>query len=57
MAHQRAMGRGSLGMLFLLPHALMQIGLFAFMRALFVVAPQLFRKVGAFELRRRLALC
>lgn len=45
------------GMLFLLPHALMQIGLFAFMRALFVVAPQLFRKVGAFELRRRLALC
>ena len=57
MAHQRAMGRGSLGMLFLLPHALMQIGLFAFMRALFVVAPQLFRKIGAFELRRRLALC
>lgn len=44
------------GVLFLLPHALMQIGLFTFMRALLVVAPQLFRKVGAFELRRRLAL-
>ena len=42
--------------LFLLPHALMQIGLLTFMRALFIVAPQLFRKVGAFELRRRLAL-
>lgn len=44
------------GVLFLMPHALMQIGLLAFMRALFIVAPQLFRKVGAFELRRRLAL-
>jgi hypothetical protein len=36
--------------------ALMQIGLFSFMRAVVVVAPQLFRKVGAFELRRRVAL-
>ena len=44
------------GALFLLPHALMQIGLLTFMRALSVVAPQLFRKAGAFELRRRLAL-
>jgi hypothetical protein len=44
------------GALFLLPHALMQVGLLTFMRALLVVAPQLFRKVGAFELRRRLAL-
>ena len=44
------------GVLFLLPHALMQIGLLIFMRALLIVAPQLFRKVGAFELRRRLAL-
>ena len=44
------------GVLFLLPHALMQIGLLTFMRALLIVAPQLFRKVGAFELRRRLAL-
>lgn len=44
------------GLLFLLPHALSQIGLFTFMRALLVVAPHLFRKVGAFEIRRRLAL-
>ena len=43
-------------LLFLVPHALMQIGLFGFMRAVMVVAPQLFRKVGAFELRRRVAL-
>jgi hypothetical protein len=43
-------------LLFLVPHALMQIGLFSFMRAVVVVAPQLFRKVGAFELRRRVAL-
>ena len=43
-------------LLFLAPHALMQIGLFTFMRAVMVVAPQLFRRVGAFELRRRVAL-
>ena len=43
-------------LLFLVPHGLMQIGLFSFMRAVVVVAPQLFRKVGAFELRRRVAL-
>jgi len=43
-------------LLFFVPHALMQIGLFTFMRAILVVAPQLFRKVGAFELRRRVAL-
>ena len=43
-------------LLFLVPHALMQIGLLSFMRAVVVVAPQLFRKVGAFELRRRVAL-
>lgn len=43
-------------LLFLAPHALMQMGLFTFMRAVLVVAPQLFRKVGAFELRRRVAL-
>ena len=43
-------------LLFLAPHALMQIGLFTFMRAVSVVAPQLFRRVGAFELRRRVAL-
>jgi hypothetical protein len=47
---------GLWGVLFLMPHALMQIGLLTFMRALLVVAPQLFRRVGAFELRRRLAL-
>ena len=43
-------------LLFLAPHALMQIGLFTFMRGVSVVAPHLFRKVGAFELRRRVAL-
>lgn len=43
-------------MLFLLPHALMQIGLFTFTRAVLIVAPQLFRKVGALEVRRRIAL-
>ena len=43
-------------LLFLAPHALMQIALFTFMRAVLVVAPQLFRRVGAFELRRRVAL-
>jgi hypothetical protein len=43
-------------LLFLAPHALMQIGLLTFMRAVMVVAPQLFRRVGAFELRRRVAL-
>ena len=43
-------------LLFLLPHALSQIGLFIFTRALVVVAPQLVRRVGAFELRRRVAL-
>lgn len=43
-------------LLFLVPHALMQIGLLTFMRAVMVVAPQLFRRVGAFELRRRVAL-
>lgn len=42
--------------LFLAPHALMQIGLYTFMRAVLAVAPQLFRRVGAFELRRRVAL-
>jgi len=43
-------------LLFLVPHGLMQIGLFTFMRAVLVVAPHLFRKVGPFELRRRVAL-
>jgi hypothetical protein len=43
-------------LLFLAPHVLMQIGLFAFMRAVLVVAPQLFRRVSGFELRRRVAL-
>lgn len=43
-------------LLFLPSHVLMQIGLFTFMRAVLVVAPQLFRRVGAFELRRRVAL-
>ena len=43
-------------LLFLAPHALMQIGLFTFMRAVLIVAPQLFRPVRAFEVRRRVAL-
>lgn len=42
--------------LFLLPHALMQVGLYTFTRAVLIVAPQLFRKVGALEARRRVAL-
>ena len=42
--------------LFLLPHALMQFGLYTFTRAVLIVAPQLFRKVGALEARRRVAL-
>lgn len=40
-------------LLFLVPAALMQIGLLCFMRALWVVAPQLLRKVSGFELARR----
>jgi hypothetical protein len=43
-------------LLFLVPHALSQIALFSFIRAVLVVAPHLFRRVGAFELRRRVAL-
>ena len=42
--------------LFLLPHALMQVGLWTFMRAVLIVAPQLFRPVRAMEVRRRVAL-
>ena len=41
-------------LLFLLPYALMQVGLLAFMRAVWVIAPQFFRRVGAFELRHRI---
>jgi hypothetical protein len=41
-------------LLFLLPYAVMQIGLLSFMRAVWVVAPQFFRRVGAFELRQRI---
>jgi hypothetical protein len=41
-------------LLFLLPYAVMQIGLLSFMRAVWVVAPQFFRRVGAFELRHRI---
>jgi hypothetical protein len=40
-------------LLLLAPHALMQIGLLTFMGAVWIVAPQLFRRVGAFEVRRR----
>jgi len=44
------------GVLFLVPHALMQVGLWTFLRAVLIVAPQLFRPVRAFEVRRRVAL-
>jgi hypothetical protein len=40
-------------LLFLAPYALMQIGLLCFMRAVWAVSPAFFRRVGAFELRRR----
>jgi hypothetical protein len=40
-------------LLFLAPYALMQIGVLAFLRAVWAVAPQFLRGVGAFELRRR----
>ena len=40
-------------LLLLAPHALMQIGLFTFMGAVWIVAPQLFGRVGPFEARRR----
>lgn len=40
-------------LLLLVPHALMQIGLLTFLGAVWIVAPQLFGKVGAFEARRR----
>lgn len=40
-------------LLFLAPYALMQTGLLCFMRAAWIVTPQFFRRVGAFELRRR----
>jgi hypothetical protein len=43
-------------LMFLVPHALMQIGLWTFTRAVLIVAPQLFRPVRAFEVRRRVAL-
>jgi hypothetical protein len=40
-------------LLFLVPAALMQIGLLYFMRALWVIAPPLLRRVDAFEMARR----
>jgi hypothetical protein len=40
-------------LLFLVPAALMQIGLLCFMRALWVIAPQFLRTVHSFELARR----
>ena len=41
-------------LLFLVPAALMHIGLLYFMRALWVIAPQLLRRVDAFEVARRI---
>ena len=40
-------------LLFLAPYVLMQVGLMAFMRAVWTITPQFFRRVDAFELRRR----
>lgn len=40
-------------LLFLAPYAFMQMGLLCLMRAIWTVAPNPFRRVGAFELRRR----
>lgn len=40
-------------LLFLVPAALMQIGLLYFMRALWIVAPELLRRVDASEVARR----
>lgn len=40
-------------LVFLAPYALMQIGLLCFMRAARAVSPAFFRRVGVFELRRR----
>lgn len=39
---------------FLAPYALMQIGFLFFMRAIWVITPQFFRRVSPFELRRRI---
>ena len=39
--------------LFLAPAALMQIGLLCFMRALWAIAPELLRRVNAYEVARR----
>ena len=40
-------------LVFLAPYVLMQIGLTTFMRAVWIITPQFFRRVDAFELRRR----
>ena len=40
-------------LVFLVPYALMQVGLVCFMRAVWVVAPQFLRRVDAFEVARR----
>lgn len=41
-------------LLFLVPHALMQIGLYTFMGAFGIVAPHLFTRLGALQFRRRI---
>lgn len=40
-------------LVFLMPYALMQIGLICFMRAVWVIVPQFVRPVGALEVVRR----
>jgi hypothetical protein len=45
---------GLLLLLFLAPYALMQIGFVIFMRALWIITPQFFRRISPFEIRRRI---
>lgn len=40
-------------LLFLAPYALMQTGLLCFMSAIWAIAPNFFRRLGAFEIARR----
>ena len=41
-------------LLFIAPYALMQTGFLCFMRSVWVITPQFFRRISAFERRRRI---
>lgn len=41
-------------LLFIAPYALMQAGILWFMRAIWIITPQFFRRIDALELRRRI---